>query len=96
MVAGGWLKHTGQAGHGAIGAVLKDGQLRLGSGPGIFLPIGIFRDAALGMGMAMSWLAGSNKVNHRASFWWWQVQSRAYWILEEVEHGYCMIEGWDL
>jgi hypothetical protein len=37
----------------------------------------------------MSWIKGSNKVRSQASIdaalWYWQLQTHAYWLLEEVE-----------
>lgn len=45
----------------------------------------------------MSWLAGSNKVDHRAAFWYWQMSTEAYWLLSEsTEAGDCYYEGWGM
>lgn len=29
-----------------------------------------------------------------AAFWYWQMASGGYWLLDECENGYCMCEGW--
>ena len=48
----------------------------------------------------MSWVPGSNKpglAQQAAAFFWWQVESEAYWLLSESgERGDCFFEGWDL